>query len=1400
MSPHHASSQLFPAVFRQGLLWLLISLPIWAYLVELPSFGRMQSNDYYAILGDLTDGTTLTRDPWRWLNLKSNEHRATLPVLVYGLNIALTNGNNLGLTCFSLLLLTLVLVMLVRALPAEIRSIPWARAVFGFFLAVFCYTPVAAHNVAMGFSGSIWFFSNALSLAAITALTRRAERGRFWALWPVLVFGIAAAFSHSTHLILWPALVAGGLFLRLSWRRMILLGAGTACVAALFALSYEALPYHPEMNTRHPRALLYYTAVYVGSLFSGELVTARLVGLLGIGVSLIVLGSSALLVFSKSENAKALRSLLAPWLMVLLYGLGNASLTAIGRSGFGEGQAMSSRYGSLAALFWIGCLTPFGLLAWRHRSTLAGRAAGITLAVLVGLLSVAMYLRGAPVIERFADRASRQGVAAIALVRGIHDDEIIEKTIAPWPVHVWNRRDYLQASGHVPFDREWPILIDQEIDPTRFADSLPDGLLGNVDRLVELPSGVLRLAGWAFGPEVEVAEVLVIDAQNTLRGEIALGIRRHDLVREIHRNALTAGWEGYALPGKGAENLRVFVHLTGDDTLYPLPMSVEIQAEAITEQLIPESLEEAENLNSLGEVARRRGDLDQAEELYRRALAIRQRPALESLDMALSLNGLGAVALARGDLDQAAKLFRRSLAIREQQAPGSLDVAAGLNNLGIVAKVRGDLEQAAELHQRALAIRQQQAPESLVVTTSLINLGVVAQARGDLEQATELSLQALAIQERLAPESPDAATSLINLGDLARVQGDLDQAAEYCRRAVSIFERQAPQSLDMARSLSAMALVARARGDLEQAAGMGHRALAIFERLASGSLGEAEISELLAAVYRQADQLEKSLELYLRSIDALETQIGKLRGSERIKADFRAKHRTKYRGAIKLLLTNNRPDEAFAALERWRARGFLTLLAEKDLTFGTDVPEELDDTRRRLAVLHDRALDELMGLSLAKDQEEIETLRKKLQGLRRQYDDNAQEIRLASPRLAALQYPQPLDLRRARGALDPGTVMLSYSVGEESSELFVVTRDGDLTVATLPVGEEALRREVQQLRRLIQEAQVGIRREQRLQLVGRRLYGKLIEPVAERVEQSDRILIVPDGPLHLLPFGALVRELGRGSSDTPERGWQYLVQWKPLHFALSATVYAELKRSRRSPGEPYHQALAAFGDPEFPRQLGLRNSDDIVDPLVRSVTRQGFRFRPLPATRIEVEQIAALYRDGAAAYLGTAATEERAKSLGPGTRYLHFATHGVLDERFPLDSALVLSIPAAFRDDRDNGLLQAWEIFERLRLDADLVVLSACDTGLGKELGGEGLIGLTRAFQYAGARSVVASLWAVEDPTTAELMVRFYRHLKDGKPKDEALRAAKIELIEGPVEHAAHPFYWAAFELMGDWR
>jgi CHAT domain-containing protein len=402
----------------------------------------------------------------------------------------------------------------------------------------------------------------------------------------------------------------------------------------------------------------------------------------------------------------------------------------------------------------------------------------------------------------------------------------------------------------------------------------------------------------------------------------------------------------------------------------------------------------------------------------------------------------------------------------------------------------------------------------------------------------------------------------------------------------------------------------------------------------------------------------------------------------------------------------------------------------------------------------------------------------RMRELRDRREQVAETIRKTSPRFASLIYPQPLDLAGAQRSLDEGTVPL-------------VPTAPPVSVFTLPIGEAALREKVTALRNLIQRGAGANAPADALATAGQELFATLIEPARALIGASDRVLISPDGPLHTLPFAVLRQPAAGGVA-------RYFVEWKPLHVVASATVYAELKRTRRVPdAAPPALTLAAFGDPAYPPPA-TELADRLTNPDVRAAVRRGYALEPLPASRREVDEIVRLYPGRAAAYLGEQATEERAKAIGRGVRYLHFAGHGLLDERFPLNSALALTIPERPGEGQANGLLQAWEIFEQMRIDADLVTLSACETGLGKEQGGEGLMGLTRAFQYAGARTVLASLWSVGDDSTADLMTRFYGHLKAGRTKDEALRAAQLEMIR--ARGTSHPFQWAAFQLAGDWR
>ncbi|HEY0781076.1 MAG TPA: CHAT domain-containing protein [Thermoanaerobaculia bacterium] len=759
------------------------------------------------------------------------------------------------------------------------------------------------------------------------------------------------------------------------------------------------------------------------------------------------------------------------------------------------------------------------------------------------------------------------------------------------------------------------------------------------------------------------------------------------------------------------------------------------------------------------------------------------------------------VALARGDLAQAESFFRKSLSLKAKQAPESLSVTTTLDNLGGLAKLRGDLDSAEEYFRRSLRLRLRKSPRDQYVARSLGLLGDLAAERGDLARAERYLRASLSLYEQFALEEQTVGLSLAYLGDVSLERGDLAAAESCYRRSLAIRKKLVPNKVG--ESLYNLGRLAVQRGDLRAAESYLRDALARDGKYPLRTWPRALLLQTLADVLRRTGRLREASRISDLSIAALEAQVGRLGGSAETQGWFRGQNGAVYRNALRLEIELGHPRTAFYQLERFRAQAFLALLAERDLTFAAGLSPELDRERRRLIASYDRNELRLAELDPVGDAKPIEALRREQVELRRGRDEIAAQIRQD----ATLQNVRTLDFDQVRAALDPGTVMLSWSIGEETSHLFIVAPGRGLRVETLAVGRYTLEEEAGRFRQLIVDAPTATSLgAEGLDWFGRRLYRQLVEPAERWIAPSDHVVLVPDGPLHLLPFAALIREDGR-----------YLVEWKPLSTVLSGTVYAELKKRRRRPGAAADltssQQWVAFGDPWFPPRLARRRPGDIGDKALRSfATRSPLLWQRLPESRREVEAIAALFpADRRVTYLDRAATEERAKVIGKDARIVHFATHGFVDDRSPFDSGLVLSIPERLGGGRDNGLLQVWEIFESVRLDADLVVLSACDTGSGEVRGGEGVIGLTRAFQVAGARSVLASLWRVEDLATSELMQRFYRHLRAGQRKDEALRKAQLELIRHPLripdghggsaeENAAAPYFWAALQLVGDGR
>jgi CHAT domain-containing protein/Tfp pilus assembly protein PilF len=834
----------------------------------------------------------------------------------------------------------------------------------------------------------------------------------------------------------------------------------------------------------------------------------------------------------------------------------------------------------------------------------------------------------------------------------------------------------------------------------------------------------------------------------------------------------------------------------------------------IAQRLAPGSALEANSLSGLGTVTAWRGDERAGLSMTRRALEISERIDRGSGLVLFHVNNLCASGPQDGDLATAEAYCERLLAEALRRPPDERPrwIAIGYHNMALIAQDRGDLDGAAGLLRKALAIREESLPGTRGLAANLQHLGLVEMRLGNLAEAEALIRRGGEIHESVAQlNSPHRSTALVYLAEIALRRRDLQGSLKQLREAAAFWDSLAPDGPVASEVYDNMGQVLTELGETREAEVLLRRALKNRRRSSgAGTRRTAESSHNLGMLLWKTGRLREAEAELRRSIEDLEAQHSKLGGSPESRSSFTAEFADYYRDYLQLLVELGREDDAFFLLERFRAGSFRETLAQRDITAPREVPAELEQARRSANAEFDRIQGEIEDLDPTGQAAALEAGLVRLEQLRREQAAIAESIRKASPRYGSLRYPRPLDVAGTRAALSPGTVLLSYAVARDKTYLFVLSGGPNeaLSVYTLPIGEKALRESVDAFRRQIQWNKAG----PELAARGRALYEILVAPGRELVARADRLLIVADGALHRLPWAALV-------GDAPAGRARFLAEWKPMHTAPSATVYAELTKPRRESAHASSILVAAFGDPRYPslpqrsvaayrggiEPAGREDSTTAVadvsgveDPQLRSVARSGFTFAPLPESRAEVDGIAALFAPRAATYLGAEATEERAASVGRDVPLIHYACHAVVNERFPLDSALVFTIPDRPAHARDNGLLQAWEIFERVRIDADLVTLSACDSGLGKVVAGEGLIGLTRAFQYAGARSVLASIWKVEDKATSELMKRFYGYMKAGKLKDEALRLAQIDLLRSPEFSA--PKHWAAFQLSGDWK
>lgn len=776
----------------------------------------------------------------------------------------------------------------------------------------------------------------------------------------------------------------------------------------------------------------------------------------------------------------------------------------------------------------------------------------------------------------------------------------------------------------------------------------------------------------------------------------------------------------------------------------------------------------------------RAGHRREAYAAYEAALALLDEPHRPTAAAAQVLRE--AAELAQRDDEEAWErslgYLQRALALDRKLARESLAESSTLTRWAVTETESSGAQDPEDFLRRALLLRRRQAPGSSAVAESLHDRAVALMRLRRPAQALRWAERALVAETRIAPESLERVDIEETLASLALQQGQLERAGRLWRHTLELASRQPPRPV-RAVALQGLGLVAERRGQLGEAQARLEEALRVATELLPGSEKEGEIAHDLGRVEGRAGDREASAAHLCQAVQIAEDRFRKIERYDEIRVRWGVMYGAHYRDCAIALVAVGQGERAFAVLERSRARAFLNRIAERDVR-RTSLPPAAAALWQEKSQEYEQVEERLDRLGSPKDARRRRSLEGRIREIRFLKE---QILREFLPDLATVPYPEPLDLSQTRAMLDPGTALLLYAVAEKQTLLFVAlpqdAASPGWSVFPLAIGEAALRRRVEGFRASLQSRGADPALQRRM---ARRLYDLLLKPGEPLFGQARRLLILADGALHTLPFAALVRHN------------RYLVEWKPVHLALSATVYSLLRRPGGEAGRA-RERFVAFGDPIHPGaapslKLGYLEADRVL----RQAIRRGFA--PLPASREEVEGIARLFKEKRV-FLGKDATKARALRESQGSGIFHFAVHGLLDADFPLNSALVLSRTTASGRARDE-MLQAWEVMESLHLDADLVTLSACDTALGLERGGEGLVGMTRAFQIAGTRSVAGTLWGIADGSTGVLMKEFYRQLRAGRPKDEALRTAQIKLLRSARWKA--PVYWAGFELFGDWE
>ena len=756
------------------------------------------------------------------------------------------------------------------------------------------------------------------------------------------------------------------------------------------------------------------------------------------------------------------------------------------------------------------------------------------------------------------------------------------------------------------------------------------------------------------------------------------------------------------------------------------------------------------------------------------------------------LNNIGIYYYEINSYSKALSNYSKALSLLGEDVENDFDLSALLNNIGAIYRELGDYEKAIAYIKHALEI-DYFLNDDEGISVELSNLAAAYRRKGiysnnanDFYLSLSYNLKSLEIAKKIKNKRSEIA-AMNNIGLVYASIGNHTQALKYFRLAIN--EAELIEYFSEACNVCGnMGFVLLGTGEYREAEVCFKKGLELVLKAGRDDV-LWEIYFGLGQCLEKEGEDELAIVSYRKAIDVIEIMRSRV-ALDDYKAGFIRDKTKAYEGLLNLLYDRKEKEKSssydgqiFDVVERAKARSFLDELGQVGRSSQDPGDNEYRNEQASLSKKISLTISELIRPDLGEAQRN--NLLAKLELEEDGYTSLLNRIKTETTEDSQLAFPQAISaLRIQKQHLDKRSAILEFYLGEKRSFGIVLTCDS-LILRVLPSRaeiENSLRAYLMLLSTPPQTSFRGIP-------AGRRIYKDLIYPFEDTLSQSiDHLIIIPDGILHYLPFEALVRD------DAKTAEPRYLIELYDISYAPSASSLVYLMEKERL-GQ-HKKTLLAVGDPVyFSRNSKMFKGRDRHEDALRDIyLNDGFELSALPHSKREVHRVARCFPDEEVeVLLGSQAKEEGIKSRPlEEYRIIHFACHGFLDEKTPMRSALILTLDD---DSEEDGFLQAREISD-LRLDADLVVLSACQTGKGRLENAEGVLGLPRTFFYAGARSTISSLWKINDKSTSEIMPEFYRYLAAGYNKARSLRLAKLNMLKSRF---SHPFYWAAFVLNGDY-